>query len=100
MGTHQVISEFIDLASGERISPAAEGDEPVTFTPHDQDQAQRLVAAGCLIKASAGKGAGSKEPDTPVDPLDHDGDGKSGGSQKGEQSTAAKGRARRQAAED
>jgi hypothetical protein len=34
---------------------------------------------------------------TLVDPLDHDGDGKPGGSMKGEQSTAARGAAKRRA---
>lgn len=39
--------------------------------------------------------AGGFEPADKADPLDHDGDGKKGGSPKGEQSTAAKGAAAR-----
>lgn len=98
MGTHRVISEFIDLETGDRISPAAQGEEPLTFTPHDDDQAHRLVSAGCLIAESQSKSAAIRQP-AAADPLDHDGDGSKGGSKSGPESTAAKGRARRQVAE-
>ena len=44
--THTVVAEMIDSFTGERKFPK-EG-----FTPHDDDQADRLTKAGC-IKAGA-----------------------------------------------
>lgn len=48
MKKYEVIAEFVDTVTGDRIVPAAAGDSPVTFTPHDDDQAGRLIAAACL----------------------------------------------------
>lgn len=42
LSAHAVLAEFIDVQSGNRISP------PSTFTPHDVDQRQRLIAARCI----------------------------------------------------
>lgn len=49
----EVIAEFVDTETGERVFPAAAGEEPVTFTPHNEDQAERLTAAGCLREPKA-----------------------------------------------
>lgn len=60
-----------------------------------------MAAAAILLKPHGveEQGAKASEPrPTPAptpDPLDHDGDGKKGGSEKGDQSTAAKGRRRK-----
>ena len=51
LSAHAVLAEFIDVQSGNRISP------PSTFTPHDVDQRQRLTAARCI----------SAEPVAPID---------------------------------
>lgn len=49
----EVVAEFVDVKTGDRLVPAAAGEEPVTFTPHDDEQAQRLSAAGCLREPKA-----------------------------------------------
>lgn len=75
----------------------------LTNSPFDLEGGVYLPAMGsitdefsdgyaALLRASPGVGVEE------VDPLDHDGDGKRGGSPKGEQSTRAKG-ARRKASE-
>lgn len=48
MKKHDVIAEFVDINTGDRIVPAPVGEEPVQFTPADDAQATRLVDAGCL----------------------------------------------------
>lgn len=48
MKTHTVIAEMVDSETGKRLFPAKRGEKPTTFTPHDDDQRQRLVTAGCL----------------------------------------------------
>lgn len=40
--THTVVAEMVDVVTGERKFPG-EG-----FTPHDDDQAERLIKADCL----------------------------------------------------
>lgn len=42
MKEHSVIAEFIDWHTDKRVFPGA------PFTPHDDDQRERLVRAGCL----------------------------------------------------
>lgn len=90
---HKVLAEFVDLVTGERHFPAPAGAADVLFEPHDDEQRDRLIAAECLAGAPV-----SRSEQT--DPLDHDGNGKPGGSLPGEQSTAARGRRRKGAAED
>jgi hypothetical protein len=48
MKRYQVIEEFVDVNTGDRFTPAASGGDAVTFTPHDETQEARLLAAGCL----------------------------------------------------
>lgn len=49
MKEHTVIAEMVDVVTGDRKFPN-EG-----FTPHDDDQAARLIAAGCLKEGSPPK---------------------------------------------
>lgn len=48
MKSYIVIAEMVDRETGKRLFPAPAGEEPVTFTPNDEHQAERLLAAGCL----------------------------------------------------
>jgi len=70
MKSYTVVAEFVDSETGNRFSPAADGQEPVTFTPHDDEQAERLLSAGCLSddgndapKAKAAPKAAAKAKD-------------------------------------
>lgn len=47
--THTVIAEMVDSATGDRKFP---GDG---FTPHDDDQAERLIKARCLKEGTPPK---------------------------------------------
>lgn len=60
---YEVIAEFVDLATGERHSPAPDGEKPVTFEPHDEEQAARLVAARCL-RAPEGRASKTSSENT------------------------------------
>lgn len=66
----------------------AEKPEPVAEKPEP-------VAAAEPVKEEPVK----EEPKTAADPFDHDGDGKPGGSEKGENATASKSRRKRKPAE-
>ena len=50
---HIVKAEFVDQTTGTRYSPALAGAEPTLFKPHDDDQRDRLIAAGCLSPNAA-----------------------------------------------
>lgn len=60
--THTVIAEMVDIKTGKRLF----ADD--TFTPHDEDQADRLTRAGCLREGVVAKSAKA----------DDDGDGLDG----------------------
>lgn len=91
------------MATFENVSPGLRGvllrnGERVWLEP---GETLEMAAAAILLMPHGveEKGAKASEPrPTPAptpDPLDHDGDGKKGGSVKGEQSTVAKGRRRK-----
>lgn len=61
MKKHDVIAEFVDAKTSTRHFPAGAGEEPNTFTPHSDEQAEALVAAGCIREPSA-KSAPSPSP--------------------------------------
>lgn len=42
LAAHAVLSEFVDVHTGDRITP------PGDFTPHDTDQKRRLIASRCI----------------------------------------------------
>lgn len=42
MKEHSVIAEMVDAKTGDRLFPGE------TFTPHDEDQRERLVTAKCI----------------------------------------------------
>lgn len=45
---YKVLAEFVDRETGDRYIPAAQGEKPTLFRPHDDEQRERLVAAGVL----------------------------------------------------
>lgn len=53
--THTVVAEMIDSFTGERKFPN-EG-----FTPHDDDQADRLTKAGCIKEGAPAKAEATTE---------------------------------------
>ena len=53
--THTVIAEMVDVETGERKFPG-EG-----FTPHDDDQAKRLIAADCLKEGAPPKASSTED---------------------------------------
>jgi hypothetical protein len=61
MKNYVVIAEMVDSETGKRLFPAAADEEPVTFTPHSDEQAERLVGAGCIDVAPK-RGTGEDEP--------------------------------------
>lgn len=48
MKKHEVIAEMVDAETGDRHLPGA------TFTPHSDEQAQRLIKARCLADPDEG----------------------------------------------
>lgn len=44
LAAHAVLSEFVDVYTGDRITP------PGDFTPRDTDQKDRLIASRCISK--------------------------------------------------
>jgi hypothetical protein len=48
MKRYEIKAEFVDATTGERHFPAQRGGEPALFAPRDDDQRDRLIAAGCL----------------------------------------------------
>lgn len=53
MKAHEVISTFRDRQTGELVEPAAEGADPVLWTPPDEATRDRLVRAKCLRQVPA-----------------------------------------------
>lgn len=64
MKEHSVIAELVDIETGERHFP------PSGFTPHNEEQAERLIRAGCLSteppkKAAAERAEGGDDAPEP-----------------------------------
>lgn len=77
---------------------AVEAEPSSGLEPQQEPASEQQPATDAESAATEEQSHQSPAPETPAaaNPLDHDRDGKAGGSQKGEQSTAAKGRARKQ----